>query len=175
MIVVLISGYATSGKDTFGTMLVKYLPNSKILHFADPIKECAKIYFNWNGAKDEKGRKLLQQIGKIGREYDTDIWVKKLINRINESNDNIEFLIIPDWRFKNEFEFITRQFGRRNVVTIRIKREVPIINDISERDLDDFTQYDFVVENNSSLDNLEQQAQLIALQIHGSYRSVLNY
>lgn len=165
MVIILISGYATSGKDTFGTMLAKYLPHSKIFHFADPIKECAKIYFNWDGNKDERGRKLLQQLGQAGREYDNDIWVKKLLDRIEKDDENIEFIIIPDWRFKNEFEFMSKQFGNKNVVTVRIKRQVPVISDISEKDLDDFTHYDFIIDNNSSLDDLEKQAQLIVPQI----------
>lgn len=44
---------------------------------ADPIKEVARSYFGWDGAKDERGRRLLQQIGSTGRAYDPALWLKR--------------------------------------------------------------------------------------------------
>ena len=45
---------------------------------ADPIKEIARDGFGWDGAKDVRGRRLLQQLGSAGRAYDPAIWLRRL-------------------------------------------------------------------------------------------------
>lgn len=158
--IVLISGYAGSGKDTFAKFLQEYLQDCEILHFADPIKECAAKYFCWDGNKDEKGRRLLQQLGRVGREYQKDIWVLKLIERMVE---NKKFYIVPDWRFKNEFKLLVEKYGRWNIVAVRVIRDgIKILDDISEHDLDDFKSYDYIVFNDSTLDDLKKAARVLA-------------
>ncbi|MGH2331175.1 hypothetical protein [Thermoanaerobacter mathranii] len=67
-LIVLISGYAGSGKDTFADFLIKHLPGAQKYAFAESIKKIARKYFKWDGIKDEKGRNLLIGIGAAGRE-----------------------------------------------------------------------------------------------------------
>lgn len=166
--IILISGYAGSGKDTFGQFLKEELNKEQnniavTLAFATPIKECAMKYFNWDGNKDEKGRRLLQQIGRVGREYDKDIWIKKLIEKIEEYS-NIQYFIITDWRFKNEYEYLEKRYGKENVITIRIQRnDITILDDVSEHDLDNFENYNFFINNNMSLEYLKRQAQRLSI------------
>lgn len=83
-IVVGITGKAGTGKDTFAKCLWmefgKY-PKTHAAFFAlaNPIKKIAKEIFGWDGAKDKKGRKLLQILGtEAGRDYDPGIWLDKL-------------------------------------------------------------------------------------------------
>lgn len=123
--IILISGYATSGKDTFANFLQKYLPKVKTLHFADPIKECATKYFNWDGVKDERGRRLLQQIGRVGREYNKDIWIHKLAEKIRNEQNDYEYFIVPDWRFKNELNVLRKIFENDRIITVRIHHLLP--------------------------------------------------
>ena len=48
------------------------------------VKAVAK-FMGWNGEKDTKGRKLLQGIGNLGREYDNDAWIELLIKGIEDT------------------------------------------------------------------------------------------
>ena len=50
--------------------------------FADDVKRIAYNYYDWDGKKNELGRKLLQDIGTTGRNYNRDIWANKVIDRI---------------------------------------------------------------------------------------------
>ncbi|MBA2565559.1 MAG: hypothetical protein H0V09_09085 [Gemmatimonadetes bacterium] len=44
---------------------------------ADPIKEIAIGSFGWDGRKDDRGRRLLQEIGSAGRRYDPRMWLRR--------------------------------------------------------------------------------------------------
>lgn len=58
MNVILISGKARSGKDSFANALSEILQskNKKVLitHYADLLKYVCRQFFNWNGEKDEQ-------------------------------------------------------------------------------------------------------------------------
>jgi hypothetical protein len=128
-VIVLISGYAGSGKDTFAGFLIKHLSGAQKYAFADPIKEIARKYFEWDGIKDERGRKLLIEIGAAGMEENLYIWAERVIERIMEEQSKTA--VITDWRFKHEYQRIKKAFGNKNIVTIRIERErLNIIDDI---------------------------------------------
>ena len=125
--IILISGYAGSGKDTFANLLIDQLPNAKKYAFADPIKEIAYKYHNWNGIKDEKGRQLLIEIGKTGRKVNLHIWTEEVIEKIQKQKP--EVVIISDWRFKHEYEKMKEVFEKKNILTIRVKRDgIDIVN-----------------------------------------------
>jgi len=159
--IVLISGYAGSGKDTFADFLIRYLPDAKKYAFADSIKEIARKYFDWDGTKDEKGRQLLIGIGATGREENLHVWTERVIEKIHK--DRPEVAVISDWRFKHEYEKMKEVFRMENLITVRIKKDgIKVINDISEHDLDDFLDFDFIIQNNGSLQELEKQAEKIA-------------
>lgn len=104
------SGKAGSGKTSAAEVLEKQ--GFVIRSFADPIKWIATKWFGWDGKKDEKGRKLLQSIGKIGREYNPDTWIKPMEAYIKAWSDKRDFLLtIDDVRFQNEVDFIHKYKG----------------------------------------------------------------
>jgi hypothetical protein len=164
--IVLISGHAGSGKDTFADFLIKYLPDARKYAFADSIKEIARKYFDWNGIKDRKGRQLLIGIGAAGREENLHVWTERVIEKIEKDRPGIA--VISDWRFKHEYEKMKEVFGMENIMTVRIQKEgIKVIDDISEHDLDDFLDFDFIIQNNGSLQELEKQAEVTAGYIQG--------
>ena len=66
MKVIAISGKAESGKDTIAKE-IKYLLEEQnykvmIIHFADVLKFVCRQYFDWNGEKDELGRRFITKI-----------------------------------------------------------------------------------------------------------------
>jgi len=43
--------------------LEKHGKKVKIFHYADPVKDVLRNYFDWDGQKDAVGRTLLQHVG----------------------------------------------------------------------------------------------------------------
>lgn len=111
---------AQVGKDTGGLYLKdKYMPNAKIIKFADPLYEIMYMIQNYLGLPNEKDRKLLQWIGTdYGRSKDSDIWVKWLCNRLEPDVD----YICTDVRFENELKAL-KQNG---FITVRVERPIVI-------------------------------------------------
>lgn len=120
-----IVGYAGSGKDTAASLLaLKLKPKtSKIVHFADPLKNIA-TNLGWNGKKDKKGRKLLQLLGTdVCRGcIDDAYWVKRMQELIaRESARGIDYLLMPDVRFPNEAVMFQHSCGQLFVVKRPVK------------------------------------------------------
>ena len=123
-----ICGKAGSGKSTVANIIENCLKTKKmpaILSFSNEVKKIAKSCFGWNGEKDENGRKLLQMIGKAGRLYDKNIWIKylhkELMNyiyaKINLKN-TFDFVIIDDVRFDNEAKYVLNDKNLFNELSI---------------------------------------------------------
>lgn len=95
-----LAGPAGSGK----TAAAQYL-NAKRkglqLSFAAALKQRA-LNLGWDGSKDLSGRKLLQGLGLLVREYDEDFW----IDRLKEQLDFSQHMYIDDMRFMNELLFL---------------------------------------------------------------------
>ena len=109
MKVIAISGRAQAGKDTFAKMLSDALKNYGakvcIIHYADLLKFICKVYFAWNGEKDEAGRRLLQHVGTdIVRKKEPDFWVDFVVKLLTMFEDRLEYVLIPDTRFPNEID-----------------------------------------------------------------------
>jgi dephospho-CoA kinase len=170
MRVIAISGKARSGKDTTKDIIAA---NSNVVlmpAFGDAVKEIAQ-YFDWLGEKDEKGRQLLQDIGDIGRKYDPMIFINLTINKVLNlaPYNNDDYIIFPDVRYLNELQAIIDSFP--NVTTIRIERNAT--SDLteaqrthqSETELDSYLNFDYIVHNNGTLDDLEREIKFILEEI----------
>lgn len=161
-----LSGYARSGKDTVANILVEEYGFTRIA-FADKIRQLLLeldppiadghylselvLDYGWDIAKAQtKVRTLLQDTGIACRNVlGEDIWIHALWNDLQLYTKHY---VISDVRFKNEAEFVKEAGGQ----LWRITRDSvdPINNHISESDLDtyEFTQ---TIENNGSLDDLK--------------------
>ena len=153
-----MSGKARSGKDTAAEVILeKY--DGVPLAFANDIKTIAYDHYDWNGKKDELGRKLLQDIGTTGRNYNRDIWADKVVTKIQwwawQSSDN-QLAVVTDTRYPNEIQRIKHEFS--DVVTIRITRDsVEKLKHPSETALDQWTDWDYVVENNGTKEEFQKR------------------
>jgi chloramphenicol 3-O-phosphotransferase len=170
-IIILISGKIGAGKTTLAQYLLesfkeKDFNHIKITSFARAVKSIASTCFFWDGQKDERGRKLLQDIGRAGRNYDKDIWANILIEDIYRDDGTYfpDAIIIDDWRFPNEFNRIIEAF-KVNVIKVRVIRSKGSVdnNDISETSLTDDMSltYDVSVFNKGSLEDLKSYAKEI--------------
>lgn len=169
--IILIAGYAGTGKSTFADMLGKFIQDSERLRFAGKVKEIAKE-LGWDGQKDRRGRKLLQTIGGEGRYYsDGMIWVNDVIERIKKSDRKI--IIIDDFRYPNEYYEIIRVFPwtwtvkiERPLVLEEMVDDLSIYQHPSETALKSFTLWNFIVYNRN-LSGLELDARALANQFKG--------
>jgi hypothetical protein len=170
-VIILVSGKAGVGKTTFADFVMKNLPPDVKKYsakgaFATVVKQVAKM-MGWNGQKDDNGRKLLQNVGNVGREYNSDTWVGTLINFLMEVNIiPLDLIIIDDWRFPNELNWFLNKPNEYKVYTVRISapsremlRGTPYYNDVSETSLpDESSNYNYYIDNEGSLEALEQAA-----------------
>lgn len=168
MKVIELCGKAGVGKDTFGLELKRQLEEKgfKCVHlaFADRVKDICTRYFNWNGQKDEAGRRLLQYVGtEIFRSYDPEYWVKEVTKFLHVCNDNelFDYAIITDARFPNEvnnlinqFETLAFRISRKN---FKSKLTTAAQNHLSETALDDFKIPEIIL--SGEIENLPREVE----------------
>lgn len=153
MKVICISGKAGHGKDTAANFIKEqldmkinhdYFSRVRIAHFGDLVKHVARVFFDWDGQKNEYGRELLQTIGTdIVRAEEPDYWVGFIADMLEFFEQAWDYVIIPDARFPGEIEhLIKRGF---DVTHIRVIREnyisdmpAELQNHESETALDDY-------------------------------------
>jgi hypothetical protein len=171
-ICILISGKAGVGKTLSSNIIKKIFTDreysTEIFNFACGVKTVAK-YMGWDGKKDPTGRKLLQDIGAVGREYDPDCWVGMTFNKlIPESPGHpYDVILVDNYRFPNESDYARKQ-KQYQVFEIRVsspEREIlkgtSAYKDISETSLPEYNEhnnsrYFSVVYNNGSIEQLSE-------------------
>jgi hypothetical protein len=106
-------GKARSGKDTVASMMVTAngCPFVRVA-FADEVRRVARE-MGWDGLKDERGRRLLQQLGgDVGRAYDPLLWVKRGMAKVRQARDDDgRSVVVTDCRYRNEVDAIRAAGG----------------------------------------------------------------
>lgn len=89
------------------------------------------------------GREFMQYFGtEICRTIYPDVWVDKIAKDIDTENSNLS--VISDCRFRNEAESVQTKMGGK---VIKLTRNLYSDNHASENDLDNFKNYDAVIDN----------------------------
>lgn len=162
--IILLCGKARCGKDTVMSYLKdKYESNNKKvinLQFSSYIKEYAKRISDWDGSDETKPRELLQVLGTdiIRNKIDNLFFINRIIDDIKVYKYFFDIIIISDVRFPIEIEEIKKNFN--NVVSIHINRDDS--NNLTDKEklhitevaLDNYNNYDYVINNNSSVQEL---------------------
>lgn len=169
-----LSGYAQSGKDTVAKILVEDYGYSRIA-FADIIRTAVyklNPLVTYDGMRlahlvDLEGweiaktlpevRRLLQVMGsEVGRDMiDPQIWIELTLHSASKTDK----IVISDVRFRNEAEEITWRGGEVWRVS-RIERDAPINLHRSETDLDNW-HFDQYISNNGTIDDLNEEIKKI--------------
>lgn len=170
--IIILTGKAQSGKNQTASIIKEYneKQNKKtvIVAYAKYLKDYIKEITNWDGNEETKPRELLQQLGVelIKNKIDENM----LINRIKEDIEVYSYffdvIIISDARFKDEIESIKNEntivlniLGKENNLTKDQK------NHITETALDNYNKYDYIIENNKTLEDLKKQIKKIMEEI----------
>lgn len=162
------AGKANSGKDTTCELIDNYfkLKGKKIvnLQFSSYIKMYAKTLSGWNGDEDTKPRSLLQELGTeiIRKKIDNDFFIKRIIGDIEVYSYYCDAITISDARLPEELDSIKKSF--KNVYKIKIERPnyENNLNDterkhITETALDNYDDYDYVLVNDGSIEELNEK------------------
>jgi hypothetical protein len=144
------TGFAGAGKNAASDAVYKADVRYTRRAFADALKAIAKS-IGWDGNKDLRGRRLLQDIGMAGRAYDPDLWVKVVSERLPDTAGNAPILW-TDVRFGNEADFIAKRGG----IIINITRPShPQNHHISETAHLEI-RHDYTIANDSTLKALHE-------------------
>lgn len=165
--IIIFSGKQYSGKDTAAKILLEELTGYRRCAMGDIIKltygkEKGLTYEEIEANKAQYRADLIT-LGNWGRAQDPDYWLKKIL----EQDGNI---IVTDVRVPHEYEM----FKNAGAITIRVEasRETRLSrgelvgeNDITEVGLDNISDWDYVVDNNSTYENLHNQVMQITKRL----------
>lgn len=157
--IIIFSGKQYSGKDTAAKILMEAMPEFKRCAMGDIIKiEYGKrhnLSYEEIEANKPKYRQGLIDLGNWGREQSPDFWIKKII-------EQEECIVVTDVRIKHEYEV----FKSAGAVAIRIEasREIREArggklvgeNDITEIDLDNIQDWNYLINNNLDYETLRK-------------------
>jgi hypothetical protein len=175
--VLLVSGWAGSGKDAVATALGRY--GYRRIAFADPLKRhvaaitgIPEAVFHSHTLKDRPftgpppldyptartPRDVLLQHAVAARERDPDVYAREIATEIRD-NPGLHHWVISDWRYRREYSFLRSALPPREnyeLIRVRVSRPgiVPSI-DHTEHDLDD-EEMDHIVENDTDLTALRR-------------------
>lgn len=163
--IIALSGYAKSGKDTVADIIRSLDSGVKVVRFSDPLKQVAEVLTGipaakWNSQhlKDTiipgynmTGRDFLQRLGTeaVRNNFDQDTWVRALFSKYRIGDK----WIITDCRFGNEARWV-KQFGGK---IVRVHRDGigPVNGHTSETEIDSWI-FDHIIHNNGTLEDLRK-------------------
>ena len=157
---VIFSGKQYSGKDTAAKILMDLMPNFKRCAMGDIIKiEYGKQHnLSYEEIENNKPkyRQGLIDLGNWGREQSPDYWLEKIIAQDGD-------IVVTDVRIKHEYEI----FKKAGAISIRVEADRDVRearggnlvgeDDITEVDLDDIHDWDFVIDNNKDYKTLKSK------------------
>ena len=166
--IIIFSGKQYSGKDTAAKILMEAMPDFKRCAMGDIIKieyaQANGITYEEIEANKPKYRQGLIDLGNWGREQNPDYWLEKIIAQKGN-------IVVTDVRIKHEYEI----FKKAGAVSIRVEaaREIREArggrlvgeNDVTEVDLDDVRDWNFLLDNNKDYETLRKNVLKIVEQL----------
>lgn len=151
-----------SGKDTWASLLNKYIPTYKY-SIVDLPKEAAKV-LGWDGGKTEKDRKFLSDVMDLSTEYN-DAPFKDVLSIVTDFKNNLlEYdVLIIDMRDPKDIARAVEEFEAETIL-IRNPNVRKIVSNHADRDVENY-KYDFIIENDGTLEQLERVAKLFVCDV----------
>lgn len=164
--IILVHGWAYSGKDTFANYLAEKHGYKK-LWFSYPLKNMTSIKYgidrsvlDTHAGKESiykntglTIRDILISEACAIRKQDDAFFANKMVEKIKKL-DGDSNIVISDWRFLTEINTLKDKLKGYNIKTVHMHRfETPVIRDESEFALDNYN-FDVVLANKSGLDKI---------------------
>ena len=167
--IITFSGKQYSGKDTAAKILMDALPDYKRCAMGDIIKlEYGKLHnLSYEEIENNKAqyRQGLIDLGNWGRSQSPDYWLEKIISQEGK-------IVVTDVRIKHEYDI----FKKAGAITIRVEAERGIReqrggkligeDDVTEVDLDNIQDWDFVIDNNKDYETLKRNVLQIVSELY---------
>lgn len=160
--VYITSGVGRSGKDTFTSLLNKYIPTHKY-SIVDLPKEAAKI-LGWDGGKTEKDRRFLSDIMDLSTEYN-DAPFRDVMSVVADFDNNLieDEVLVIDMRDPKDIARAVETFGAETIL-IRNPNIEKIESNHADRDVENY-KYDYIIENDGTLEQLDRTAKFFVREI----------
>jgi hypothetical protein len=165
-----IGGRMQVGKTTAADRLVARHGFAKYA-LAAPIKEIARSDFGWDGRKDARGRRLLQEIGTVGRHYDRDIWLDRFAAAL--AADDPSRAVVDDLRLAREEEYL-RQLGFACILVTRPEQSIPAVPESgetagheTETEIDQL-DVDAVIDNSDTFEGLYERLDRLVAELEAA-------
>lgn len=169
--IIVFSGKQFSGKDTVAKILLDKLKSFKRIGIADAIKLKYSKDTGLSIEEIEKNKSVYRQdlinLGNWGRAENPDYWLNSIINY--EGNT-----IVTDIRVKHELDLF-RSYG---ALAVRVEASektrsergcLASSDDATETALDSVSDWDYIVDNNGSYDDLIKEAEKLLDFIYKKY------
>lgn len=177
--IISISGRISSGKDTVAEIIQSISPyhNWEVKKFAGKLKEIAELLtgvpkinfedqeFKKQTMPDQWGMTYRDFLQKLGTEamrngLHENVWVNALFSDYTTFEGQLPNWIITDTRFPNELQAAKLH----KAITIKVIRDsgntVGTLHS-SETALDDFNDWDYIIDNNGSIEELKAKVMSI--------------
>ena len=169
MTIITFSGKQYSGKDTAAKILMDALPNFRRCAMGDIIKieycKLNNLTYEEIEANKAQYRQGLIDLGNWGRKQSPDYWIQKIIDQEGD-------IVVTDVRIKHEYEV----FKSAGAIMIRVEANRDIReqrggklvgeNDVTEVDLDNIQDWDYVIDNSTSYEFLKRKVLEIVEKIN---------
>lgn len=160
--VFILNGTGTAGKGEFADYIKKYISGFKY-SIVDLPKKAAEI-LGWDGGKTEKDRRFLSDIMDLATEYNDSPYndVKSLVIDFYKDDIDLKVLII-DMRNPKDIARAVKDFNAETIL-IRNPNVETIKSNHADRDVEHYN-YDYIIENNGTLEQLEKVAKIFVHDI----------
>jgi len=171
--IISITGRIGSGKDTVAEIIQSISPyhNWEVKKFAGKLKEIAELLtgvpkinfedqeFKKQTMSDQWGMTYRDFLQKLGTEamrngLHENVWVNALFSDYTPFESQLPNWIITDTRFPNELQAAKLH----KAITIKVIRDsgntIGTLHS-SETALDDFTEWDYIIDNNGTIEDLK--------------------
>ena len=158
----MISGKAGTGKNTISSIIKEFYGDNAIeISFSYYIKDYAKRISNWDGSEDTKPRELLQQLGieLVRNNIDPMFFINRTLQDIKVFSYFYDVIIISGGRLVEELETIKKNYPNSISIGVISNNENKLTesekNHFTEVALDNYNNYDYVINNNDSIEVLK--------------------
>jgi hypothetical protein len=159
--IIVINGYPESGKDEFVNIFRSVVPDWLLISnysTIDLYKDIARTFLGWDGKdKSDKLRELLSSLKAIHSRYDDGPFENACnwISNVSVCSNNCVVFIHS--REPDEIKRFKEKYGEICYTLLIERQSAKPANNSSDLSVK-MTDYDYVIENNGTLEDLEEKA-----------------